>query len=270
MKNNTFFRFLLILVLSANVAIGQVGIGTTSPKGILDVDSSIYGIAYPTVALTATNVAAPVVNPLGGALAVGTTIYNTNTFTSGSNDVEPGIYSWDGTEWVIHFEKREQSFFEQTAGFRPSSALGFEGIPGLAPTDLKTFTSKYSGTYRIELRVNYGGGRVVNNGDVNVTMAEGDFRFIFDGTTELLTTKSFSTYNNHISGGRQYENAMVQTTKVYYVNLVQGATYSFSLEFDQHSDPVLQASGNLVLTNDGRGYIGTDIPCYIEFEYLKE
>jgi hypothetical protein len=171
---------------------------------------------------------------------------------------------------VIHFEKREQVFFEQTAGLRPSSLLGYEGIPGLGPLDFKTFTAKYSGTYRIELRVNYGGGAVVDNGDVNVTMAEGDFRFIFDGTTEILNTKAFSTFNDHISGGRQFENAWVQTTKIYYVNLVQGTTYSFSLEFDQYSDPVLQASGNLLLTDDGRGYIGTDIPCYIEFEYLSE
>lgn len=270
MKNNTFVQILFFFILTAQISSGQVGIGTTSPKGILDVESSIYGVAYPNVALTATNVAAPVVNPLGGPLAVGTTIYNTNTFTTGSNDVEPGIYSWDGTQWVIHFEKREQVFFEQTSALRPSSSLGYEGIPGLGPLDFKTITAKYSGTYRIELRVNYGAGKVVNNGDVNVTMAEGDFRFIFDGTTEILNIKSFATYNNHISGGRQFENAWIQTTKVFYVNLVQGTTYSFSLEFDQYTDPVLQASGNLLLTNDGRGYIGSGVPCYIEFEYLSE
>lgn len=270
MKNITSHRILFILLLLANVAYSQVGIGTTSPKGLLDIDSNIYGVAFPTAALTATNVAAPVVNPQGGVLAVGTTVYNTNTFSSGPNEVEPGIYAWDGTVWVIHFEKREQVFHEQTSELRPSSSLGFQAIPGLAPLDLKTFTAKYSGIYRIELRINYGGGAVVNNGDVNVTMAEGDFRFIFDGNPEILNIKSFSTYNDHISGGRQYENAMVQTTKVFYVNLVQGSTYSFSLEFDQYTDAVLQSGGNLFLTDDGRGYIGTDLPCYVEFIYLSE
>ncbi len=269
MKNITLYHILILLTFPASL-LAQVGIGTTAPKGILDVDSSIHGVAYPTAALTATNLATPVVNPQGGNLAVGTTIYNTNTFSSGSNDVEPGIYSWDGSEWVIHFEKREQVFYEQTSELRPSSSLGFEGIPGLAPSENKTFTAKYSGVYRIELRVNYGGGRVVNNGDVNVTMAEGDFRFIFDGSTELLTVRSFSTYNNHISGGRQFVNAWVQTTKVFYVNLTQGQTYTFSLEFDQYNNSVLQANGNLLLSDDGRGYIGTDVPCYIEFEYLSE
>ena len=111
MKNNTLIHICVLFFLAGITTYAQVGIGTTSPKGILDIDSSTYGVVYPSVALTATNVAAPVVNPLGGALAVGTTVFNTNTTNTGSNDVEPGIYSWDGTQWIIHFLKDNRKCF---------------------------------------------------------------------------------------------------------------------------------------------------------------
>ncbi len=82
----------------SSISFAQIGIGTSTPEGILDIDSNIYGVVYPSVALTATNVEAPVVNPRGGGLAVGTTVYNTNTTSTGTKDVEPGIFSWDGTQ----------------------------------------------------------------------------------------------------------------------------------------------------------------------------
>jgi hypothetical protein len=271
MKMKTFFRICTILLLTGNAVLAQVGIGTSAPKGILDVNSSIYGIVYPSVALTATNVAAPVVNPIGGGLAVGTTVYNTNNTGTGANDVQPGIYSWDGSKWVIHFFKRQSELFTQTSVLRSSALLGFENVPGLGSLLVpKQFTAKYSGLYKIEIKMNYGGGKAVNNGDMNTVMAKGDFRFTFNGTPHLLNVSSFSTYNQHISGGRQFENIWVETYKTIYINLTQGQTYNFSLEFDQYSDPVLQASGNLVGVLDGRGYVGQDIPCFIEFTYLSE
>lgn len=267
----TFFLVCTTMLLISNFSFAQVGIGTTSPKGALDVNSSTYGIVYPSVALTATNVAAPVVNALGGVLAIGTTVYNTNNTGTGSFDVQPGIYSWDGTKWVIHFYKRQSELFTQTSTLRSSATLGFENVPGLGSLLLpKQFTAKYSGLYKIEVKMNYGGGNAVNNGDMNTVMAKGDFRFTFNGTPHLLNVSSFSTYNQHISGGRQFNNIWVETYKTIYLNLTQGQTYNFSLEFDQYSDPILQASGNLAGILDGRGYVGQDVPCFIEFTYLTE
>ena len=75
----------------------QVGINTTTPNGILDINSTTHGFVLPRVALTATNVQAPVTNPQGGAVAIGTLIYNTATTNTGSNDVSPGFYVWDGS-----------------------------------------------------------------------------------------------------------------------------------------------------------------------------
>lgn len=80
----------------------QVGVGTTTPNGALDVSSSTNGFVPPRVALTATNVAAPISNPNGGGNPVaGTIVWNTNTSSpTPATAVAPGLYYWDGSRWV--------------------------------------------------------------------------------------------------------------------------------------------------------------------------
>ena len=72
----------------------QVGIGTTSPNGALDITSTDNGLLIPRVALSATNVAT-VVTPTTSEL-----VYNTFTSAVGPNQVTPGFYFWDGSLWV--------------------------------------------------------------------------------------------------------------------------------------------------------------------------
>jgi len=76
-----------------------VGIGTTAPKGALDINSATAGVLVPRVSLTARNVAAPIVNPQGGSLIAGTLIWNTATTGTTPNNVSPGYYYWDGSAW---------------------------------------------------------------------------------------------------------------------------------------------------------------------------
>lgn len=73
----------------------QVGINTTTPDAILDVEATDSGILIPRVALTAANVAAPIDSPTISEL-----IYNTETAGTGVNAVTPGYYYWNGTVWV--------------------------------------------------------------------------------------------------------------------------------------------------------------------------
>jgi hypothetical protein len=77
-----------------------IGIGTTTPKGVLDITSATNGVLVPRVLLTAKNVAAPIVNPQGGSLIVGTLVWNTATAGVTPNNVLPGYYYWDGSVWV--------------------------------------------------------------------------------------------------------------------------------------------------------------------------
>ena len=90
----------LITIIAFTSLYAQVGVGTTTPNGALDVNSSTNGLIPPRVALTATNVAAPVVNPQGGALVPGTLVWNTATAGTIPNNVIPGMYYWDGTRWI--------------------------------------------------------------------------------------------------------------------------------------------------------------------------
>jgi hypothetical protein len=94
------FYALVILICSITfTAIGQVSISTDNstpdPSAMLDVKSSTKGILAPRVALTATNVATPVSSP-----AIGLQVYNTATAGTSPYNVKPGIYSWDGAQWV--------------------------------------------------------------------------------------------------------------------------------------------------------------------------
>ncbi|GIV43371.1 MAG: hypothetical protein KatS3mg035_0494 [Bacteroidia bacterium] len=75
----------------------NVGIGTNTPDASarLDIVDANRGILIPRVALSATNVAAPVTGPATSLL-----VYNTATAGTAPNNVTPGYYYWSGTQWV--------------------------------------------------------------------------------------------------------------------------------------------------------------------------
>lgn len=79
----------------------QVGIGTTTPNGALEINSDTNGIIVPNVLLTSRLTSAPVVNPNGGGIPLnGTLVWNTATAGSSPNNVVPGFYFWDTNVWV--------------------------------------------------------------------------------------------------------------------------------------------------------------------------
>lgn len=83
-----------------NVAINANG-AAPAASALLDLDGSALpaanqkGVLLPRVALTATNVAAPVVAP-----AISLLLYNTATAGAVPNNVTPGYYYWNGVAWV--------------------------------------------------------------------------------------------------------------------------------------------------------------------------
>lgn len=91
------FLVLALLFISSHYSISQsVGVGTDSPdpSAVLDVLSNNKGFLPPRVALVATNVADPVVNPKPGLL-----VYNTATSGGTPINVAPGYYYWNGLAW---------------------------------------------------------------------------------------------------------------------------------------------------------------------------
>lgn len=96
-------KILLISLFFTGYVNAQVGVGTTTPQGALDLNPTIatnYGFVAPRVALTSTLLQAPVVNPQTGVIPVGTVVYNTATAGTPPNNVGPGLYYWNGSKWI--------------------------------------------------------------------------------------------------------------------------------------------------------------------------
>lgn len=76
---------------------GAVGVGTSAPDASaqLQVLAANKGLLIPNIALSATNLAAPVTAPATSLL-----VYNTATAGVSPNNVMPGFYYWNGTAWV--------------------------------------------------------------------------------------------------------------------------------------------------------------------------
>lgn len=249
-KTTLFYSFNLIaIVFISHIAFAQVGINTTDPKGMIDFNSTTLGVVYPNVALLGTDDATTVVNPQGGAIVAGTVVYNTNTTNNGLiTDIYPGIYVWNGSEWVVHYKKRQSELHNQTAVLRTEAnfAGGYQDVPGLGISDAKTFIAKYSGLYRIEVKTNFAGGKTHRNSSIFVSQASGQFKFLFNGAPYPFETKAFSAFSSYIGSesGTYYEGIWKESYETNYVTLAAGTTYPFSLSFDAYDAPGFIGNGS--------------------------
>jgi len=280
---STFNSFILFLIIGFTFSLShaQVGIGTVTPDGVLDLNddsgTNTYGLVLPRVALSRTDLATPIVDPdpaaTAGTLPIGTVVYNTVTTSFGSNSVYPGIYMWDGVDWINEFPKKDAEIFKQTKvggnTLRTTTTGGYIDLPNLVN---RTFTPAYSGTYKIEVSVNWGGGVVDNLGiGTDVAVMTGVFKFEFGSDPDELFPAH--TWSARHGSGTNYYDIWEQTTVVIYKDLVANIPYTFSLKFDQTIAAGFQDNGNKVGTPaedavDGRGWLGGDIPCTVEFVFL--
>lgn len=277
-------------VLSAHA---QIGIGTETPQGILDLESNDSGLVFPAVALTSTLVQSPVTNPNGGSLEPGTTIFNTNLTATGANDVHPGIYTWNGSRWQPQFYKKEFVKYDQTGGCQrtiirqsnsnpnPNDAANIAGLTN------QTFVPTYSGMYRIEVKTNYGSGRINDftsgsESEISLATSEGAFFFemsgpgvdidptssSYDYSEGWSYTHSYSVENDIESPAIESYNVAHYGTLIYYYYLRAGNTYTFNLSnciYTGHDYFINNGD-----SGDGSGHIGHYIPCSVEFEFIGE
>src|SRR6187402_2389438 len=83
-------NLIFVLLLIQAYCFAQVGVGTTTPTGALDITSTTDGLIIPRIRLVntaTTTVVTPTISEL---------VYNTAT----TGDVTPGFYYWDGTKWI--------------------------------------------------------------------------------------------------------------------------------------------------------------------------
>jgi len=269
---NPVYLGLLFLLIFNPCLNAQIGIGTVTPDGVLDLNddsgTNTYGLVLPRVELSRTDVATPIVDPdpaaIAGTLPVGTVVYNTATTSFGRNSVYPGIYMWDGVDWVNEFPKKNAEIFKQdnSAGALRTVTTGtYQDIPNLAN---RTFTPAYSGTYKIEVSMNWGGGIIDNLGTgTDVAVMTGVFKFEFGSDPDELFPAH--TWSARHGGGTNYYDIWEQSTTVIYKDLVADTPYTFSLRFDQTVADGFINNGD---SGDGMGWLGGDIPCTVEFVFL--
>ncbi|QIE60277.1 hypothetical protein G5B37_12105 [Rasiella rasia] len=285
----TFQVILCITVMCTQLTFGQIGIGTTTPEGILDIESNTEGFVFPRVALSSVLVAAPVVNPAGGTLAVGTTVYNTELTTNGANDVSPGIYSWDGTKWITQHLREDYKRYTQTNVCQRTTIRESTSNPNpndvdvVAGLDNEVFRPKYSGRYRIEVGVNFSAGEIADftsQDEISLATSEGSFFFemsgpgvsidptstSFDYQQGWIYTHSYSTFNSIESPDLEDNTVPHFATVVYYKYLLAGNDYTFSLTNNINTGENYFVNGGD--SGTGQGHIGHDQPCSIEFTYL--
>ena len=276
------FKILFLVVLTYSTSLvsqSAVGINTTTPNGFLDINSTTQGVVFPIVSLNATNNAAPIVNPNGGGIPLnGTVVYNTNTTTTGTNDVSPGKYYWENGRWHAQFDRKHSELFVQdrTAGATPpvdgigqrvsasNSTVNFENIKGLTN---RTFTPRYTGTYRIRAILNYGAGwsdPAVLPEIVNFNVGMGDFKLTFNGTDYLHFVNSFAGRN--ASSSPIFFAIYKEPEIIKYVQLTANTPYTLNVSFDQHLSPGLVNDGN---SGNGRGIVGVLSPSYVEISFIK-
>lgn len=259
----------------AGELMAQVGINTTDPKGILDVNSpgNDQGVVLPVVALTASNVAAPVTNPAGGSILAGTVVYNTTTTALGNNDVSPGMYVWDGSNWIPQFPKRQHYLDESSLGFRTQSTTsgGYRYTTIIGDTN---FTAEYTGLYLIKIRVNFGGGGAEapnggSEGNLNIARQRGIFQFRWNGVYDDLYGTTYSTAYDGSVGTTNYFAIWQEFSAQKLVSLTAGSTHTYRLRWGQNLAPEFEgdAYGS---SSAGRGYVAYDIPCTVEIIYVGE
>ncbi len=130
MKNQLNSRLLPYVFLFFSVTVfSQVGIGTTTPRASLEISNTESGgILIPRYALAGSNDITTVVNPQGGALEVGTLVFNT-TQVAGVNGIEEGFVFWDGSQWQCIAPKNQimqRSFTFNNLSADPTIPFNFD------------------------------------------------------------------------------------------------------------------------------------------------
>ena len=178
-----------LLLLTSLGTFAQVGVGTTTPNGALDVSSSTNGFVPPRVALTSIIIEAPVVNPQGGLIPAGTVVYNIATDGTSPNNVAPGLYFWNGTRWVAFAGSPGGLDWTLTGNGGTTAATNFVGT-----TDSQDLQLRTNNLERITVSA---------TGNVGIGIAPTSKLHIYEatGTTPTATTGTLVLDHGNTGGG---------------------------------------------------------------------
>ncbi|MDG1962488.1 MAG: hypothetical protein P8I32_05560 [Flavobacteriaceae bacterium] len=292
-SNTPRLLFLLFWMTGLSLVHSQIGVGTATPQGAVDLEGGNYGLLFPRVALNGTTDTTTITNPNGGPPVAGTVVFNTQNTTTGSNDVQIGIYAFDGSSWMAQFTREDYTIYKQTGGCQRAAIQ--EGTPltystGNAISGLvdQLFIPEFSGRYRIEVKTNFGAGKIEDftTGDesvISLATSEGAFFFKLQGAGGIdinpdsasydyqegwSYTHSYSSENDRDGTSIESYNIPHHATLVYYLYLIGGETYTFNLRHKTVTGQTyFQNNG---VSGDGMGHIGHDLPCSVEFQFIGD
>lgn len=133
-------KCLIIYLCSTLSLIAQVGIGTTTPEGALDVFSSNTGVIFPRINLTDLFIQAPVINPNGGNIANGTLIWNNSI--DATKNMSQGLHYWNNNKWNKLVVEADNFSYSQTSNAVPYLNGNSCGTIQLASNNPYTHLSK--------------------------------------------------------------------------------------------------------------------------------
>ncbi len=175
-----------------NVAINTTG-AVADPSSMLDVSSTTTGMLVPRVALSATNVAAPVVAPLNSML-----VYNTATASAGVTAVTPGYYYWDGAAALW------RRFLQANEGWQLLGNIGTTaGTNFMGTTDAQDVVFKTAGS-------------AATNERMRIIGAGGTPGQVLINNTGIFAGDVFSVYGNNTTNGTT--PSIVNTVGTFAVN----------------------------------------------------
>ena len=177
--------FIFLVSIISTVGYSQVGIGTTNPNGALEINSSTNGVLVSNVALTSRNVSTPVVNPTGSAILAGTLIWNTAIAGSSPNNVTPGFYYWDGTNWIAIAGDGGKNWTTSgnagtNGGNTTTAGTNFIGTTDSQNMDIRT-NNTFRGRFSALGEFFLGTLNTAVTGDLNSTVSNSTFPFALNG-----------------------------------------------------------------------------------------
>lgn len=259
MKKRLLITATLFLTVLAH---SQVGVGTTTPRGAMEINSTTTGFLPPQVALTASNVQAPVVNPQGGAIATGTFVYNTATAGTSPNDVVPGYYFWNGSQWLLVSTQAttSSSNWAKTGNTGTSASTNFVGT-----TDAVDFVTRTNNTERTRIKSTgeFGIGTSAPLNYLHITepgQVSGISTSYVKG--QIITATGAGAAGGLSGPGFYFENLTnTATNRLMKMNYTSNAANKGILNFQAVSDNAsTSVAAVMALTHDGLVGIGTIEP----------
>jgi len=230
--------------LNAQVAIGT---DTLEDGAIFQMESSDKGLLIPRVALTDRTDT----STINGAEVEGLWVYNTATAGSGNDRVSPGMYFWDGDEWMRLYNRGYSEQFFQTALVKAANQTTEYTLTGLD----QEITVPITGTYQVIVNGAYGAGLKPSGSEPGVGTCS--IWLEIDGVKvdEMWLTSTSKVIGSTGSFHALQRNGII----IYNVDLEAGTSYDFIVkarEWDERN------SYNTFGGSNGYGFWGLDSTLY--------